>query len=138
MHHTAPTSLCLPLPFFFLIKSLTSYNAIGKNIFEKCDFFFKHKIITCKMLGGPGGETRKTLTIFDRFSSLSTISHPTQLCFYCTQKAKNCVEIPKLVQSRKQEVALQYRGLAENNEKPQRGKGASHTRGKTNVTLKNK
>lgn len=82
-----------------------------------------------------GKKARKTPDIFDRLSSLSTISCPMQWCLYCTQKAKNKrAEVPKLVQSRRQEAALKYRGLAENNEKPQRGKGASHTRGKTNMT----
>lgn len=43
---------------------------------------------------------RKPPGLFHRFSSLSTISRPAQLCLYCIWKAKNnCVEIPKLVGS---------------------------------------
>lgn len=73
-----------------------------------------------------GKKHGKPLDLFQRFSLLSTLSPPAQFCFYHTLKAKyNYVEIPKLVQSHKQEAALKYRGLAKHNEKPQRRREGS-------------
>lgn len=46
------------------------------------------------------------------------------------------MEIPKLVQSHKQEAALKYRGLAKHNEKQQRRKEVLDMRGKTNTKTK--
>lgn len=81
-----------------------------------------------------GKKHGKPLDLFHRFSLLSTLSPPAQFCFYHTLKAKNnYVEIPKLVQSHRQEAALKYRGLVKRKEKPQRRKEVLDTRGKTNT-----
>lgn len=84
-----------------------------------------------------GKKHGKPLDLFHRFSLLPTLSPPAQFCFYHTLKAKNnYVEIPKLVQSHRQEAALKYRGLAKHNEKPQRRKEVLDTRGKANAKTK--
>lgn len=83
-----------------------------------------------------GKKHGKPLDLFHRFSLLSTLSPPAQFCFCHTLKAKNnYVEIPKLVQSHKQEAALKYRGLAKH-KKPQRRKEVLDMRGKINTKIK--
>lgn len=91
--------------------------------------FLRFFLIQNNYIQNAGNKHRKTLDLFHRLSSHSTISHPVQLCLYHTPKAKNnCVEISKLVQSHKQEAALKYRGLAENKERQRRKGSLAHER----------
>lgn len=122
------------LAFISFNKNLTSYNTIGEK--NKVALFVGFKMQNNHMQKS-GKKHGKPLDLFHRFSLLSTLSPPAQFCFSHTLKAKNnYVEIPKLVQSHKQEEALKYRGLAKHNEKPQRRKVILEMRGKTNTKTK--